>query len=261
VAGANLRHSTLGGARQQIAVLVHGFDVMPAPDAAASFLRKRYMKRPAQLREMEQTQIQPFNLADRSGEEFWHLPGGKSIRIVTQQHLQGGAFALFEDITERLRLESALILLTQVQKATLDEGIAIFGTDGRLVLHNALFTKMWQLSENELDNQPHFAEIANLCTDRIRRDGIWGIVSCGVNSATPERFGEWGNAKRADGRTISLALSRLPNGATVVTLHRHQRPGTVRQPAEQAGRHVPCGCLNGPRRFSDPSRSPAAASW
>jgi hypothetical protein len=76
---------------------------------------------------------------------------------------------------------------------------------------------MWKLSESELDGQPHFAEIASLCATRIGRDGIWGTVSAGVNSATPERFGEWGKATRADGRVISLALSRLPNGATVVT--------------------------------------------
>lgn len=165
-------------------------------------------------------QLQVFGSADRRSEEFWHLPNGKSIRIGVQPHLAGGVFVLFQDITERLRLESSLNLLTQVQKATLDtldEGIAIFGTDGRLVLHNALFAKMWKLSEDELGGQPHFAEIANICTARIGRDGIWGIVSCGVNSATPESFGEWGKTIRADGRIISLALSRLPNGATVVT--------------------------------------------
>ena len=41
-------------------------------------------------------------------------------------------------------------------------------------------------------------------------------MSCGVNSATPESFGEWGKTRRADGRIISLALSRLPNGATLI---------------------------------------------
>jgi len=180
---------------------------------------KRKLPEQRNFAEWKLAQLQSFSLADRRSEEFWHLPNGKSLRIVTQPHLQGGVFVLFEDITERLRLEASLNLLTQVQKATLDtldEGIAIFGTDGRLVLHNALFATMWRLTEGELSDQPHFAEIANLCTDRIGRDGIWGIVSCGVNSATPERFGEWGKATRADGRTISLALSRLPNGATVV---------------------------------------------
>jgi len=170
--------------------------------------------------EWKAAQLQAFGSAHRRCEECWHLPNGKSIRIVIQPHLAGGAFVLFQDITERLRLESALNLLTQVQKATLDtldDAIAIFGTDGRLVLHNALFARMWKLSEEELDTQPHFAEIANICTSRIGRDGIWGIVSCGVNSATPENFGEWAKARRADGRIISLCLSRLPNGATIVT--------------------------------------------
>jgi PAS domain-containing protein len=169
--------------------------------------------------EWKTAQLQTFGSAERR-EEFWHLPNGKSIRIAILPYLAGGAFVLFQDITERLRLESSLNLLTQVQKATLDtldEGIAIFGTDGRLVLHNALFAKMWKLSEGELVDQPHFAEIANICAARIGRDGIWGIVSCGVNSATPESFGEWGKTRRADGRIISLSLSRLPNGATVVT--------------------------------------------
>jgi PAS domain-containing protein len=170
--------------------------------------------------EWKAQQLQTFGSTERKSEEFWHLPNGKSIRIAIQPHLAGGVFVLFQDITERLRLESSLNLLTQVQKATLDtldEGIAIFGTDGRLVLHNALFARMWKLAEDELGGQPHFAEIANICTARIGRDGIWGIVSCGVNSATPESFGEWGKTRRADGRIISLSLSRLPNGATVVT--------------------------------------------
>jgi hypothetical protein len=67
-----------------------------------------------------------------------------------------------------------------------------------------------------LSPQPHFAEIATLCADRIGRDGIWSIISAGINSSSPERFGEWGRAQRADGHMLSLALSRLPNGATIV---------------------------------------------
>ena len=170
--------------------------------------------------EWKAAQLQAFLSADRKSEKFWHLPNGKSVRIVIQPHLAGGVFVLFQDISERLKLESSLNLLLQVQRATLDtldEGIAIFGTDGRLVMHNALFAQMWKLSDDELSSQPHFAEIANICTTRIGCDGIWGIVSCGVNSATPESFGEWGKTRRADGRIISLSLSRLPNGATVVT--------------------------------------------
>jgi PAS domain-containing protein len=177
---------------------------------------KRRLPERRNFPEWKAAQLAAFDPAGRRSEEFWHLPNGRSIRIAStpsraSPHVRG--------ITERLKLESSLNLLTQVQKATLDtldEGIAIFGTDGRLVMHNVPFARMWKLTESELDGQPHFAEIANNCTDRIGHDGIWGIVSCGVNSATPERFGEWSKTKRADGRTISLSLSRLPNGTTVV---------------------------------------------
>lgn len=170
--------------------------------------------------EWKQAQLNQFNQSAFRDQEVWHLPNGKSVRIFTQPHLEGGLFMMFEDISDRIQLESSLNLLTQVQKATLDtldEGIAIFGTDGRLVLHNALFASLWQLTENELSGTPHFAEIADICSRRIGRDGIWGIVSCGINSATPERFAEWGKGRRADGKLLSLALTRLPNGATVVT--------------------------------------------
>ena len=180
---------------------------------------KRRLPEQRNFPEWKAAQVSTLASARQGSEEFWHLPNGRSIRIASRPHLLGGIFILFEDITERLKLESSLNLLAQVQKATLDtleEGIVIFGTDGRLVVHNVPFARMWKLSESELEGQPHFAEIAGFCADRIGHDGIWGIVSCGVNSATPERFGEWSKTKRADGRIISLSLSRLPNGSTVV---------------------------------------------
>lgn len=181
---------------------------------------KRKLPEQRNFAEWKKSQLDVFDGLGRRQEQTWHLPRGKSLQITTQPYLQGGVVVLCEDISERLRLESSFNLLTQVQKATLDtldEGVAIFGTDGRLVLHNALFAKMWKLDEEELVSQPHFAEISNLCAARIGRDGIWGIVSCGILSAAAEGFGEWGRARRADGRVFSLSLSRLPNGATVVT--------------------------------------------
>ena len=148
------------------------------------------------------------------------MPSGKSIRIVTQPHLQGGTFALFEDITERLHLETSLNLLTQVQKATLDtldEGIAIFGTDGRLVLHNTLFARHVAIVGKRAGGPATFCRNRQSLHRADRAGRHLGYCVRWLNSAMPERFGEWGKARRADGRVLSLALSRLPNGATVVT--------------------------------------------
>jgi PAS domain S-box-containing protein len=165
-------------------------------------------------------QLQLFSSCDDQNEEFWHLSGGKSLRVAVKPHLLGGIYILFTDVSAQLRLESAFTLLSQVQRATLDtvdDGIAIFGPDGRLVLHNQAFARQWHLKEEELNSQPHFTLVAKLAESRVGQDGIWSIVSTGLTSGEPERCAQWGKALRADGRVISLSMVRLPNGATIVT--------------------------------------------
>jgi len=165
-------------------------------------------------------QLRPFEECAPQHEEFWHLVGGRSLRVAVRPHLLGGITVMIEDVSERLRLEASFNLLLQVHRATLDtveDGIAIFGPDGRLVLFNASFARLWHFTEEELRAQPHFTKVANLAEGRLGHDGIWGIVSAGLVSAEPERCNDWGKSVRADGRVISLSMSRLPNGATIAT--------------------------------------------
>jgi PAS domain-containing protein len=181
---------------------------------------KRRLPEQRNFAEWKLAQLQYCAGLDETRTEVWHMPGGSSIRMVMEPRLDGGVFLICEDLTENLRLESSLNLLTQVQKATLDtmeDGIAIFGTDGRLVMNNAPFAKLWRLTEEELSGRPHFVELAELCTGRIGRDGIWAMIAQGINAAAPEKFIELGKAKRTDGRILFIAMSRLPDGSVVVT--------------------------------------------
>lgn len=153
-------------------------------------------------------------------EEFWHLPQGRSLRIVKQPHLRGGKLAVFEDISEKLFLQTSLNLLLQVQKATLDtldEGVAIFGPEGRLLLHNAHFSALWRLTEEELAPQPHYSEIARFCAARLGQDETWDVIAASVSEITTDPGVKWRKVQRADSRIIALSLSRLPNGATIAT--------------------------------------------
>lgn len=153
-------------------------------------------------------------------EEQWYLPGGRSVRIVIHPHLLGGVYLVIEDISERLGLESAYRLLSQVQRATLDamdDGIAIFGPDSRIVLHNRAFASLWQLGEDALSSHPSIAGIARLVQAKFGADSIWNMVLAGATAEEPERCNDWGRIVRADGRVLSLTMSRLPNGATMAT--------------------------------------------
>ena len=78
----------------------------------------------------------------RRKEQTWHLPDGRTLRVVTTPNPDGGVTYLFDDVTERLDLERRFEELIRVQGETLDnlaEGVAVFGSDGRMRLSNSAF--------------------------------------------------------------------------------------------------------------------------
>jgi PAS domain-containing protein len=150
--------------------------------------------------------------------ETWHLPSGRSLRV-TQHMSAEGKLVLYEDVSRQLALETENSLHKQVQKATLDtldDGVAIFGADGRLVLANSCFATQWQLSESAMLRHPHYSEIAAGSTVRMGPDGIWDVVAQGVIAAEAASIPTPRVLQRADGRSFLLTLSRLPNGTTMV---------------------------------------------
>ncbi len=204
--------------------------------------RLREMRRVPEQRNFaawKQEHLQQFVEAGQHVTETWHLPTGMSVDVRSVPYLLGGAVYLFRDISERLRKEASHQLLIQSQRAvmnTMEDAAALFGPDGRMKIYNNAFAKLWRLQEDELAGEPHLTRVADLCAARIGRDGIWSIISAGVNAAEPERVGEWGQLARADGRSMTLALTRLPDGATLVTftdvtdLHNFERMVLVENP-------------------------------
>jgi len=185
--------------------------------------RLREMRRLPEQRDFaafKREHAEPFEDASRQVRDTWHSPTGLSVDVRSFPYLLGGVVYLFRDVSERLRLEASYHMLVKCQRAalnTISDAMAIFGPDGRLKLHNDAFARLWRLDEVDLASQPHLSAVADLCAARIGRDGIWSMVSAGVNSGEPSRYGEWGHVERADGRSLSLALTRLPEGATLVT--------------------------------------------
>lgn len=168
----------------------------------------------------KQEHLQQFEAADHNIIETWHLPMGISVDVRSVPYQTGGAVYLFRDISDQLRKEETHQLLIHSQRAVLEtipDATAMFGPDGRLKIHNDAFAKLWQLEENELTGEPHLSKVADLCANRTGRDGIWSMIAAGVNAPNPERFGEWGQILRADGRSLTLSLVRLPDGATLVS--------------------------------------------
>ena len=88
----------------------------------------------------------------------------------------GGLLLLFSDITGELRLKAQYNAQIQVQQATLDklsDAVAVFGSDGRLRLHNEAFCSLWNVSGAQLQAageaaDEHSALAKAFCTVRMR---------------------------------------------------------------------------------------------
>lgn len=155
---------------------------------------------------------------EHASEDTWHMPGGQTIRVVTQPHPFGGLTFLYEDVTARLMLESDYNTLMKVQSATLDtlsEGVAVFGPDGKLKLHNAAFSRIWEFDAGDLADEPHVRTIATLSKDKFGDTGLWEqLIQAIVAGAAARDLGE---VERSDRSILSLSTSPLPDGATLVT--------------------------------------------
>ncbi len=151
----------------------------------------------------------------------WHLPDGRTLRVVTTPNPDGGVTYLFHDVTERLDLERRFEELIRIQGETLDklaEGVAVFGSDGRLRLHNAAFERMWRLSSRSLADRPHIEKISTLCQP-LHGDALtWRALRDAV-TAIDSREATLGRIERRDGSVIDCASVPLPDGATLVTFH------------------------------------------
>lgn len=153
----------------------------------------------------------------------WHLPDGRTIKVISAPAgPEGGVIYVFEDLTERLELESANKAMSNVQRETinaLSEAVAVFGTNGRLTLCNPRLSALWKLPMNTLGASPHIDQIAEASGRAIPQDGasIWRDLKRGIIDLNPTRTDQAGRIDRSDGRLLDYAITRLPDGQTMMT--------------------------------------------
>jgi signal transduction histidine kinase len=152
-------------------------------------------------------------------EDWWHLPDGRDLHVMAAQRPDGGVTYLYKDETERLALESRYNALIGVQTETLNslkEGVAVFGTDGRLQLHNSAFAAIWKLSRQQLAEKPHIDEFVRVTQVLHGEMSTWKEISRAVTSFE-EREPLEGQMIRPDSSVIDYAVTPLPDGGTLLT--------------------------------------------
>ena len=151
-------------------------------------------------------------------EHWWHLPDGRTVRVITTPNPEGGITYLLDDVTERLELERRFDALIRVQGETLDnlgEAVIVFASDGKSRLYNPAFARMWRLSPSFLAERPHVEAISEWCQPLTRDADVWRrlrmmVTGLGTREQVSARL------ERNDGSVIDYATVPLPDGATLV---------------------------------------------
>jgi signal transduction histidine kinase len=152
-------------------------------------------------------------------EHMWHLPDGRTLRVVTTPNPEGGVTYLYDDVTERLDMHRRYDALIKVQTETLDnlaEAVAVFGSDGRIRLHNPAFQRMWKLTPEALDQHPHVESVAAWCQAQHDENALWRGLRAAV-TAIDGREPIAARLERRDGVVLDMSSMPLPDGATLVT--------------------------------------------
>jgi signal transduction histidine kinase len=161
-----------------------------------------------------------YEALDGAPDELWSLPDGRTLRVVRQPHPFGGLLLLFSDITGELRLRAQYNALVQVQQATLDklnDAVTVFGSDGRLRLHNEAFERFWGLSAQAVADAGDFDRLAELCTPLVHDRQFWRELKARVGDTDPQgRKPVSGETRASDGRVVAYQTRPLPDGATLI---------------------------------------------
>jgi signal transduction histidine kinase len=148
----------------------------------------------------------------------WHLPDGRTLRVVTTPNPEGGVIYLFDDVTERLNLERRFDSLIHVQGETLDnlaEAVAVFGSNGRIRLSNPAFQRMWKLDPAVLGEKPHIETVIGWCRPLHGDETTWHMLRSAV-TVLDQRDALSRRIERNDGSVVDCATVPLPDGGTLV---------------------------------------------
>ncbi len=153
--------------------------------------------------------------------DHWHLPDGRTLRVIVNPQKQGGTSWVFENVTEELALRSNYNSLMRVQGETLDhlnEAVAVFGSDGKVRLTNPAFLKLWKFQSQETVEGRHIRDVSVQITSALSERADWDKVCLGVTGLDEGRADLIGRLEMKQGTVLDYHLVHLPEGQSMLTL-------------------------------------------
>ncbi len=153
-------------------------------------------------------------------EDLMHLPNGMTLRRFISPHPFGGLMFAYEDVTDKLVLESSYNTLIAVQRETLEnlhEAVGVISGDGRLRLYNHGFADIWGLEDSFLSGAPHISDVVEEARDYWHERDDWEKFKNRMVARITNHEPMSGRLERADNSIIDFAIVPLPDGAVMMS--------------------------------------------
>lgn len=150
-------------------------------------------------------------------EELWHLSNGSNIRVLARPHPHGSLAFIFDDVTERMRLEQRYRHSIDLRRVTLDrlnEGIAVFGSNGLLQFINQAFHDIWGTNSENVYAAMHVRQFIPLCQQLSPDREVWKGLHSFVTGEHNRQ--EWESPVTThSGQMLNARIVPLPDGSTM----------------------------------------------
>jgi signal transduction histidine kinase len=147
------------------------------------------------------------------------LPGERRFVVLATPNPQGGLTYLFEDATEKSKLETNVASLRRLQGETLDslrDAVAVFGSDGRLKLSNPAFKELWDIDLSHFKTEPRIDHVIK-AMQRPDAASHWEKLHGVITGINDVRRAETLRLTLDDDLSLDAAILPLPDGGTLVT--------------------------------------------
>lgn len=189
------------------------------PEILDLLREQRALPEYADFRRFKAEQAALFTDLRAPSDELMHLPDERTLRQVVSRHPFGGLTFTYENVTDRLALERSYNTLAEVQRETLDnlsEGLAVFGSDGRLTLWNPAFAEMWLMQPHDLVNRPHISTLV----EKMRpfyAEADWSNTKAQIIDRVISYTSYAGTLDRRDGLVLEINTIPLPDGNVLLS--------------------------------------------
>jgi signal transduction histidine kinase len=150
----------------------------------------------------------------------WHLPDSRIVEVVAHPNTQGGVTYLYDDTTKAYDLETRFNALNRTQSETLEtlrEGVAVFGSDGRLSFCNPAFAALWRLPAEFQQEKPHIDRLIEMCQSLHGAESGWAALKHFVTGLNELREGFTQRIERNDNIILDCTAQSLLDGAALLT--------------------------------------------